>query len=100
MTRILVVEDESGIAFGLRNDLTLEGYAVEVASDGETASRRATESEFDLILLDVMLPQAWSLETLCFGQQVQETALFRGKAPPCRSRPSISATTRLYFVSL
>ena len=57
MTRILVVEDEPGIALGLRNDLTLEGYAVEVAGDGETASQRATETPFDLILLDVMLPR-------------------------------------------
>ena len=57
MTTILVVEDEPAIALGLRNDLTLEGYSVEVAGDGETASRRATETPFDLILLDVMLPR-------------------------------------------
>jgi DNA-binding response OmpR family regulator len=57
MTTILVVEDEVGIALGLRNDLTLEGYAVEVAGDGETACQRARESAFDLILLDVMLPK-------------------------------------------
>ena len=57
MTRILVVEDEPGIALGLRNDLTLEGYTVEVAEDGETASQRATTAPFDLILLDVMLPR-------------------------------------------
>jgi DNA-binding response OmpR family regulator len=57
MTRILIVEDEPAIAFGLRNDLTLEGYSVETASDGETAARRAAESSFDLILLDVMLPR-------------------------------------------
>ena len=57
MTRILVVEDEPAIALGLRNDLTLEGYAVEVAGDGETASRRAREERYDLILLDVMLPR-------------------------------------------
>jgi two-component system alkaline phosphatase synthesis response regulator PhoP len=57
MTTILVVEDEAGIALGLRNDLTLEGYAVEVAGDGETAFRRAQETAFDLILLDVMLPK-------------------------------------------
>ena len=56
MIRILVVEDEPGIAFGLRSDLTLEGYAVEVAEDGETASRRAEESAFDLILLDINMP--------------------------------------------
>jgi DNA-binding response OmpR family regulator len=57
MTRILVVEDEPGIALGLRNDLTLEGYDVEVANDGENAYNRAREVQFDLILLDVMLPK-------------------------------------------
>ncbi len=57
MTKLLVVEDEPAIALGLRNDLTLEGYFVEVAGDGETASRRARETRFDLILLDIMLPR-------------------------------------------
>jgi DNA-binding response OmpR family regulator len=57
MTSILVVEDEPGIALGLRNDLTLEGYTVDVAGDGETAFRRAQETAFDLILLDVGLPR-------------------------------------------
>jgi DNA-binding response OmpR family regulator len=57
MTRILIVEDEPAIAFGLRNDLELEGYTTELAADGETAWRRASESSFDLILLDAMLPR-------------------------------------------
>ena len=56
MTRILVVEDEPGIALGLEDDLRLEGYTVEVAADGVTASRLARSGLFDLILLDVMLP--------------------------------------------
>ncbi|MCC6389351.1 MAG: response regulator transcription factor [Bryobacterales bacterium] len=56
MTRILIAEDEPGIALGLEDDLTMEGYEVEVVADGNTASRRAAESAFDLILLDVMLP--------------------------------------------
>lgn len=56
MTRILIVEDEPGIALGLEDDLRLEGYEVEVLSDGNTACRRALETKFDLILLDVMLP--------------------------------------------
>jgi len=56
MTRILVVEDEPGIALGLEDDLTLEGYAVEVLHDGVAASKRASEAPFDLIVLDVMLP--------------------------------------------
>jgi DNA-binding response OmpR family regulator len=57
MMRILVVEDEPAIAFGLEADLTAEGYVVEVAGDGEAALRRAREGEFSLILLDVMLPR-------------------------------------------
>jgi DNA-binding response OmpR family regulator len=56
MTRILVVEDEPGIALGLEDDLKLEGYDVEVVGDGAAASHRAREGGFDLILLDVMLP--------------------------------------------
>ena len=56
MTRILVVEDEPGIALGLEDDLALEGYAVEVLHDGLAASKRASEAAFDLIVLDVMLP--------------------------------------------
>ena len=43
MTRILVVEDEPGIALGLEDDLKMEGYEVEVLSDGIAASRRARE---------------------------------------------------------
>ena len=57
MPKILVVEDEPGIALGLEEDLKLEGYEVEVVRDGETASTRAKEADFDLILLDVMLPR-------------------------------------------
>lgn len=55
--RILVVEDEPGIALGLEDDLKMEGYEVEVATDGATATRRAKEARFDLILLDIMLPR-------------------------------------------
>lgn len=56
MTRILVVEDEPGIALGLEDDLKLEGYEVETIGDGTAAALRAREGSFDLILLDVMLP--------------------------------------------
>jgi DNA-binding response OmpR family regulator len=62
MTRILVVEDEPGIALGLEDDLTMEGYEVEVAGDGITAARLARTGGFDLILLDVMLPGKDGLE--------------------------------------
>jgi DNA-binding response OmpR family regulator len=54
--RILVVEDEPTIATGLKDDLELEGFAVEVAEDGTTALQRILGGKFDLILLDLMLP--------------------------------------------
>ena len=57
MMKILVAEDEPGIAMGLEEDLTLEGYRVEIVADGELAVRRAREEASDLILLDVMLPR-------------------------------------------
>lgn len=57
MSKILVVEDEPGIALGLKNDLALEGYAVEVVRDGQAALERARGGVFDLILLDIMLPK-------------------------------------------
>jgi DNA-binding response OmpR family regulator len=56
MKRILVVEDDSAIAFGLQLDLKKEGYGVEIESDGESALQRLRKESFDLILLDVMLP--------------------------------------------
>ena len=52
MTRILVVEDEPGIALGLEDDLRLEGYDVDVAGDGITAARCARGGTYDLILCD------------------------------------------------
>jgi two-component system alkaline phosphatase synthesis response regulator PhoP len=55
-SRLLVVEDDPGIALGLEEDLSLEGYDVEVVRDGETAIRRARDGTFQLIVLDVMLP--------------------------------------------
>lgn len=56
MAKILVVEDEAGIAFALETDLQTEGYDVAVVSDGVEAVKRAHAECFDLILLDVMLP--------------------------------------------
>ena len=53
---VLIVEDERGIAMALEDDLTLEGYRVEVIGDGVEAVKRARTGSFDVILLDVMLP--------------------------------------------
>ena len=56
MVKVLVVEDEPGIAFSLESDLQTEGYEVALVSDGAEAVPRALSQPFDLILLDVMLP--------------------------------------------
>jgi DNA-binding response OmpR family regulator len=58
MSRILVVEDESHIAQGLRFNLEAEGHQVEIAGDGEDALDRmlVKNQPYDLVLLDVMLP--------------------------------------------
>jgi len=56
MEKILVVEDEPGIAFALETDLRTEGYDVSVVVDGNEAVKRARSESFDLMLLDVMLP--------------------------------------------
>lgn len=54
--RVLVVEDEAKLASLLRQGLRRHGMGVDVASTGEEALMRATATEYDLILLDVMLP--------------------------------------------
>jgi DNA-binding response OmpR family regulator len=56
MHRILVVEDNADLAFGLRNNLEIEGYVIEVAEDGTKGLVRARASEPDLIILDLMMP--------------------------------------------
>ena len=56
MSRILVVEDHVDLAFGLRNNLEIEGYQVELAHDGREGLQLATEQAFDLVILDLMMP--------------------------------------------
>jgi len=54
--KILVVDDELNLAKGIIENLVAEGYAVEHADDGTSGLSKAREGEFDLILLDVMMP--------------------------------------------
>jgi DNA-binding response OmpR family regulator len=56
MFRILIAEDDPAIGCALEDDLRLEGYSVELVTDGGAALARALAETFDLILLDVMLP--------------------------------------------
>ncbi|MBQ1679424.1 MAG: response regulator transcription factor [Oscillospiraceae bacterium] len=64
MQRILIVEDEEKIARFVELELQHEGYAAEKAQDGRTGLDKALSEPFDLILLDVMLPQLNGLEVL------------------------------------
>jgi DNA-binding response OmpR family regulator len=57
MIRILIVEDEPSMQLGLRDNLEIEGYAVDVAGDGESGLHQLKTGTFDLVLLDVMLPK-------------------------------------------
>lgn len=54
--KILVVEDEHRIAQAIRQGLMQEGYAVDLAFDGEEGYRFAKEDEYDVIVMDVMMP--------------------------------------------
>ena len=57
MARILVVEDNRDLAYGLRNNLEIEGYLVEVAEDGQAGLTAARRAPPDLVILDLMLPE-------------------------------------------
>jgi two-component system, OmpR family, alkaline phosphatase synthesis response regulator PhoP len=56
MTRVLIVEDNRDLAFGLRNNLEIEGYGVDVAADGPSGLAAARQGRYDLIVLDLMIP--------------------------------------------
>ena len=56
MKKILIIEDEESISMVLEDDFRLEGYEVEVASDGLDGLVKAADPEVDLIILDIMLP--------------------------------------------
>ena len=56
MTRVLIVEDNQDLAFGLRNNLEIEGYTVDVAADGPEGLAAARRTPPDLVVLDLMLP--------------------------------------------
>ncbi len=69
--QILVVEDEIEFANTVKNELDFEGYEVSLAHDGLTGLITARETEFDLILLDWMLPGLTGLE-IC--RRLRQTA--------------------------
>ncbi|MFH1717576.1 MAG: response regulator, partial [Planctomycetota bacterium] len=57
MEKILIIEDEESILMALTDDLGLEGYEIETATDGLKGLEMAKEKGHDLIILDIMLPK-------------------------------------------
>jgi DNA-binding response OmpR family regulator len=57
MANILIIEDEPAMQLGLKDNLEMEGYQVELASDGEEGLAKLKKGNYELVLLDVMLPR-------------------------------------------
>ena len=99
MARILIVEDEEKIARFVTLELEHEGYQVEHAADGRTAVDLALERDYDLILLDVLLPQLNGMEVLRRVRKHKDVPVIMVTArlwrtPAACSRASASRTRR------
>lgn len=57
MQQILIVEDEVAMLMGLKDNLEIEGYEIDIAEEGQTGLDKILNNKYDLVLLDVMLPQ-------------------------------------------
>ena len=68
MSRILIVEDEEAIAELERDYLELSGYTVEIENNGDEGLKRAMSEEWDLFILDIMLPGTDGFEICQIGR--------------------------------
>jgi DNA-binding response OmpR family regulator len=73
MTRILVVEDDPSIRMGLEDTLTAKGYEVDVVARGTDGADKALAGRYDLVVLDVMLPDIDGFE-VCRRIRASKTA--------------------------
>jgi len=62
MKKILIVEDELNMMKGLKDNLEFEGYETDFATEGNTGLQKVINNTYDLILLDVMLPEVSGLD--------------------------------------
>ena len=73
MNKVLIVEDEIAISDLIKIALKEKGYICEIANDGEIASDYIENNQYDLILLDIMLPKVDGYEVLEYIKQISET---------------------------
>lgn len=64
MTRILIIEDNEDLAYGLSTNLEIEGYTVHIATNGGSGIEQSRELAPDLVILDLMLPDRSGFEVL------------------------------------
>jgi len=64
MTKILIIEDERAIRIALEDDFLAEGYQVDSANTGNVGLQKGSEQNYDIILLDIMLPEMDGFEVL------------------------------------
>lgn len=76
MNRILVIEDEKSIADMIKLCLTKNGYVCETVNDGMSASAKIEEKRYDLILLDIMLPDIDGYELIEYIKQFEIPVIF------------------------
>lgn len=76
MNRILIVEDEEAISTLIKMNLTRAGYQCETAFDGVTAANFLQEKNYDLVLLDVMLPGMNGYEVLEYAKALETPVIF------------------------
>lgn len=72
--KMLIVEDDQDVGMGLQDFFDLKGYDVSLATDGEDAMEKMQENEYDVILLDIMLPKKNGFEVLEESQELGVTA--------------------------
>lgn len=76
MAKILIVEDEEPISNLIRMNLTKAGYQCKCALDGQTAADMMAEGNFDLVLLDIMLPGINGYELLEYAKSLDMPVIF------------------------
>lgn len=75
MKKILIVEDEKSIARFLQLELTFENFATDLAANGRIGLEMALQNEYDIILLDVMLPELNGIEICRRIRQVSQVPI-------------------------